>query len=775
MTRGKALHLALLGAALASVVWVRMLGTSADVPGSREPFIVEEAARRPAANGREHLYLPGYDDWYWLRLARNRFERGSACDAVVDGDCRDLATHAPVGRSMLYPDTLHVRALAALHRVLVRLDPGHPLTETALVLQVLLGAACVLPAFAIGRMLAGAWGGSAAALGVGLAPILLGRSMGGDNDAWQVLLPLCMTWAAASALLASRTAAAAGLALLAGAVAGLHAGDWNGWPLACGSLLLGLLAVTAVQAFLRVRDRADTTPLRRALLVSALFAAATALSGTALGVDVVSTSLAVVRSELGLAAAGPGAAWPDPFRYVGELRPNDLRGIARDLGGPLAALGTALGALALLLPGRAGERRGAVPHAPAILVAVWLAATFAVAFRAARFSLPLAAPAGLAFGAAVGRGVEAMRAAPLRPGLRRLAGAAAMLAAAALLGLLVRQGAAGVGRELPLMEDAWWDALSELRETSPSDAIVTTWWPFGHWTAYVSERRVTADGASLRTHLPYWIARVLAAPSDAEATGILRMLDCGSEVGPVLPEGARGAYGRLRAAGLDGSEAVRWIDELVRLGRADAEALLAERGLAPAARSRVLAATHCAPPPAYLVLSTSLWSDPSWLAIASWDFAAGAERALPEPAAPHAWSCRTTPEGRLHCPIGRPSAEPGALLAVVFDPEETRAAPLRLASQREGPAPAPVPGTPAWLRVAGPNGIRDVAFPEATRPGLDVLVDLERARVYVGPPRLLRSTFVRLVLLDGAGSERFEKVSAQAGLLHRVTVWRVHW
>jgi hypothetical protein len=56
-----------------------------------------------------------------------------------------------------------------------------------------------------------------------------------------------------------------------------------------------------------------------------------------------------------------------------------------------------------------------------------------------------------------------------------------------------------------------------------------------------------------------------------------------------------------------------------------------------------------------------------------------------------------------------------------------------------------------------------------------VLVDLERARVHVGAPALVRSTLLRLAYLDGAGSERFEKVAEHTSLGERVTVWGVRW
>jgi hypothetical protein len=84
-----------------------------------------------------------------------------------------------------------------------------------------------------------------------------------------------------------------------------------------------------------------------------------------------------------------------------------------------------------------------------------------------------------------------------------------------------------------------------LREESPPEAIVNTWWDYGYWTKYLAGRRVNADGGSLATHILYWTGRALAAPTERESAGRLRMIDCGSDATP-QPEGREGAYGKLR-------------------------------------------------------------------------------------------------------------------------------------------------------------------------------------------------------------------------------------
>src|SRR5262249_8636239 len=142
------------------------------------------------AGGREHVYLGDWDSYFWLRQARNRLRTGSVCDAVVDGEGRDTHANAPFGRRMPYERSLHVLAIAQPHRLITVFAPAYPLDATAFLVPVLLGALGVLAAFAIGVRLAGPAGGLAAALAVGLDPTILRRTLGSDDDVWNVTLPL---------------------------------------------------------------------------------------------------------------------------------------------------------------------------------------------------------------------------------------------------------------------------------------------------------------------------------------------------------------------------------------------------------------------------------------------------------------------------------------------------------------------------------------------------------------------------------------------------------
>jgi hypothetical protein len=103
------------------------------------------------------------------------------------------------------------------------------------------------------------------------------------------------------------------------------------------------------------------------------------------------------------------------------------------------------------------------------------------------------------------------------------------------------------------------------------------------------------------------------------------------------------------------------------------------------------------------------------------------------------------------------------------NPERTR---IRMVPR---PDAAALEATPALVEIARTDRLLDVAPADAT-VDLAVLVDPDRKRVFIGTPRVVHSTLVRLALLDGRYSPQFQKIFDQLGVdQRRVTVWRIVW
>jgi hypothetical protein len=789
--------------------------------------------RADGAGGRSYVLLGDLDSYFWLRQARARLCSGAEC-APVDSD-HDPFTLAPVGMKRR-TGSLHVSAIAAVHRIASLVDPAQPLPLSAFWVPVVVGVLGVVPAFAIGRRLAGPVGGFFAAVFSALHPVMLQRSMGSDNDVWNVVLPLFMAWALIAALTATRRAAQVAGAIAAGAVAGLHAATWRGWTFAFVILLTGL-AGTAVLHALRSRlqsSEEERAWLRTTVIVGVIYYFATALGAALIGSDpsVLSIPLDAVSFlwatfvPPAAPVAGGGLAWPAALDTVGELWVPNLGSIAGYSYGALLFFVGWIGLLVLFLP-RADWQVGhflvliggtllyrylltaqldrpvllallALPLAvagalsaaaardadtpqrgTAVLVAVWFVAALYFSFNAMRFILLLAAPFGLAAGTAVGRlhlwlDAEAARQSwvPAAPA-RALVG----LALAALVVMPARNGYSTAAAYVPAIDRAWVDSLERLRATTAPDAIVNAWWDYGYWIAYYGERRVSADGGTLLTHVPHWLARAQLAPSESESVGLLRMLNCGSDATP-FDENGQGAFAKLRGYGVDDRAAAVTVGRLASLSRAAATELLAGLGLNDAARGDVLSATHCTPPESYLMLTTDQAVMQGWWSQGTWD-PDGSASSESSPAfsrgfVTREWvSCAPAARGELRCPVGQAVGDGRRIEAVIYRDGAPGQAALEVLA---GGQPEPSRAVPPLVLVAGPQALEQIEPPAGDPAQPVVLIDTVGARVLVGSVKALRSTYTALLHLDGRYVRHFHKVDDRTGYRgQRVVTWRIDW
>jgi hypothetical protein len=458
--------------------------------------------------------------------------------------------------------------------------------------------------------------------------------------------------------------------------------------------------------------------------------------------------------------------------------------------------------------------------ATGILGIAWLGATLWMSFEGNRYIVLVIAQLSIAAGVSLGHVAPAVAALGLRRA--RLARAAGTLAAAgfaaAALGPVATDGLSEAIAYTPTINSAWTAGFSAIRSQSASDAIVDIWWDYGHWAKYYNERAVVLDGALLQSQSVHWMARALAAPSDTEAIGLLRMMNCGDVADPDGASPAR-PYDMLMRWSADPGLAFRSVMEIARSPREQAASFLRGAGLPEARAAALLETVYCTPPQSFLVLTTDLFYTQGWLVFGWWNpgLAHMVELArrstidaavpiieqrygLPEAtardyytAASHVrtetdrisfaasgaqmwsrdWQTCTAQGEALYCPLGVGDLEAGPYLQdMVVDsknPERTR---MHVVPRADAPA---VEATPALVEVAEHDQLQDVPLSGAT-VGLAVLVDPDQKRVFVGTPGVVHSTLVRLALLDGRYSPRFQKMYDRLGVdRRRVTVWRIGW
>jgi hypothetical protein len=534
------------------------------------------------------------------------------------------------------------------------------------------------------------------------------------------------------------------------------------------------------------------------------------------------------------------------FRQVWGAADLSAISFALLLFGPLAIV---LLAIALL-----DRRSDEYLNAAIVLVIVWFLASAVLSREAMRFQMFLAPPFAIAAGVFFGRVCGWLRAlvqpwlidtlggpTPRRPNprveamreRRRRQIVAGVIAArfvvfagacAAIAGPVV----SGVGLlrdALPMIHSGWVSALEEIRRATPPGTIVHTSWDTGYWAQFFAERPTTGDGGSLSTDVPYWTARALMAPADAETAGILRMLECGSAVRSGA-EAERSAANRLVRAGIHPTLAPGFLARLVSVPPDEAHQLLQKESIAGEEARRVLEASHCEAPPSVVVTSSRLLGPNGWRYLGNWDF----RRAFVTQRSSRLPTDEALAE--LTRDLGYESAEARRLLAEVagFGPGRAPASfftdlggwvteewvPCRPSTAaggaswqcpvagrgpgRESPvesvtwtAGAGEPVTDVVVRMgSGPEGVRPRVVVVADRGllrkvdggaspsaaagagrDLAVLVDAEGARVLVGSPSAISSGFTRLHFLDERYSPSFRRLFERRGPRdERVVVWQ---
>jgi len=824
-------------------------------------------------DGVRHVFLGGIDGYYWLKLAASLLAHGTVCDRVENGACIDALADAPLGQPIEYTGSPHVYAIAGLHRLITWLRPGFPLSSTGVVLTVLVSALMVIPAFILARALSNALGGFVAALAVSTNSVVIERTVDADDDVWIVALPILTACLLVSAFGRPRWSERGLLAALAGGSLAILAAVWKGWPLFGLLTLAGLGAIVAWDLLGRMIRRRSSSALAAIAGVCTISAAiGFALMGWALHIRIDSGLIidqfsGVLGHPAVVDAPLDTAPFPDTFQFVAELAAVNASVIEESLGVVGLGLGVFGFALPLLAPGvrnslytlalaalavacaaalgHVGAGRtatlgivgavtvaagvagwlGKTPPQPqlaagAILGFAWLGATLWQSFGGLRYVLLAVPPLSIAAGIAVGclaSAVAAVGPRRWRPGRILGLSLAGALAAAVVIPVAV----GGVRRayaHYPAVNSAWATVFSKIRTQSIPDAIVDTWWDYGHWAKYLTGRAVNLDGASLQNRGVHWMARALAAPTDVASLGFLRMMNCGDVTDPDGAPPARPYETLVRWNG-DRALDYRTIGSLAQVRPALAASVLQGIGLSDERAAALLKVMECRPPESYLVLTTELLRTQGWKESGQWDpnlaYVVDLARRYPADiaertierrfgvpaAAAHDlyvtaryvrseegriafaaseaqtwstdWQSCATEADSLHCPLDLGDFRLGAHLQDVSvdlrDPQRTR---IRMLAH---PGAEPTEAIPAFVEIARPDRLEDVAVQGAT-VHLAVLVDPERGRVFVGTPGIVRSTVVRLTLLDGRYSPSFQKIADELGVdRRRVTAWRIVW
>ncbi|MBW2964719.1 hypothetical protein KY363_04630 [Candidatus Woesearchaeota archaeon] len=809
----------------------------------------------------KYVYLGDIDSYFWLREVRKLEENGTVCDEVdyQNQICYwDTYTQAPLkGGSPLKEAKASPYSYTILyvHKVGKLFNPDLTLMQAAFYTPLIYAIISAILAFLIGKAISGNLAGLITSIIISVNPIALSRTLGSDNDPINMLFPLLTVIFFIHAFKTKDWKMKIGFGAATGLSIGLYAWAWQGWWFIF-DFIVGAMLIYAAFQILRlliktkklskaVRDSEVTHTATAFLVIIASSAAFIAIFTTA------KTFLNAILSPFWFMQTKVAALqnfWPNVLVTVAEFNPGSLGTVVSQMGGKLMFFLGLMGVILIIfkneeklkkehkyliafaalvylllvsdyginmnpitymallaLPVAAGflillKTEENIDIRMALLLVIWFIATTYAALKGVRFTLLMVSAFGVAFGVTISfvyKRLVAWVSSELKINELLTKSIVVILLLLVLISP-VKAGYYTASSYIPSVNDAWYDTLTKINQNSSNDAIINSWWDFGHWFKYIADRRVTLDGSSQGGPPLHWLGKLMVTDNESMSVGILRMLDCGSNT----------AFDKLNPVINDTSKSIDILDEIVTLEKKDAGQYLLDQGLTKTQATDVLKYTHCDPPEDFFITSEDMVGKAGvWAHFGSWDFQRAemyikvkgstleeGKSILMSPeynlteseAEQYYYEIQTQDDNQWITPW--PGYMSGVQACETPRIDGTMICNQALSNGQQIPLvvnltnydvtiPAKEAYRPTSVVYITENGTEEKKFTENTLDFSLVLVPSgDGYSSLVTHPYLANSMFTRLFYLNGHGLRNFDKFDDQRGVTGgRIIVWKVDW
>ncbi len=606
--------------ALAAKEWEKFYQQNQQLIDSQQQQLAEQF-RNNFRDGKGFPYLLGIDPYYYYRQTYYVLTYGFPGTEIRDGKVWDTYRMAPLGRETEW--NFHHWFAAYWHRFL-NIFGDYPLMYTFFFVGTLFSALTVIPAFFIGRILTrNNAGGFFTAMLIAVSAFFVARTTGesSDTDVYAVFFPVLIAWL----FLQSREQVKLRPTLLwlaaAGFLTGVFAFAWTGWwyiavfiiATILFELVLKLLA--PLLPFLSPKEEREISIKER--LRSLLMAAGVYVLTTIVAVNFLTSfrqSLKVLfgpQQFIRLKAVAVTTYWPNIKTTVAELNVPAFSHVLSQFDGQFYF---ALALLGIVFLAFSKDQLGRRNWALSFFLALWFAASSYATTKGVRFILQLTPAFSIALGALLGTTwLYASRWLSKHLQVnRKIASMLVFLVLSLLLISPVKSGYSQAFNSVSSMNDWWYSALTKIKQDAPPDAIITSWWDFGHWFKAIAERSVTFDGGTQTGYGAYWVGKALLTDNETVAVGIIRMLNCGQN----------NAFNEFTKTINDPPRQIDILNEIIVQERAGAVETLHRYNLTPEQIAAVLQYTHCPNPPVdYFITSDDMIGKSGvWGHFGSWDY-----------------------------------------------------------------------------------------------------------------------------------------------------------
>ncbi|MDD4939648.1 MAG: STT3 domain-containing protein [Candidatus Omnitrophica bacterium] len=467
-------------------------------------------------------YLMELDCWHWARYVDNVIRHGYPGDEKVYGKQLDLFMLAPKGMYLFWDQFLFY--FSAFLYKLFSLFTRVPLFTFLFYLPLFFIAVFITCLYLFSLRYCGPAGAALTCLFAGLGPIFLPRSTAGwfDKDILNLLFPLMAAWGYLLSYDGRSRKDKLPWLIFSGFWIGIFCSNWTYWWFIPAIIVIYEFLAIGSLFFRKVYFKADTaySLKEHSFSLSALLLCGTAWIVLLCGFWPLSDFYKRIRMAFVLNKPLMSSIWPNVYSTVGELRTMNLREIAGSAGGNFI-FGLSLACLLIISARVIFDRKYPVFKRRAfIILALWFISMFFASTRGIRFAVFILVPLGVFLGWAI-NDVYVF----LRKSIKLWAAVWYFAVFAVLTFGFMGRARRTAENISPLMNDSWYKVLSIVKEKTPQDTILNSWWDFGDWFKVAAGRRVIFDGQSQDTPQAYWMARALLTNDEKKAIGILRMLN----------------------------------------------------------------------------------------------------------------------------------------------------------------------------------------------------------------------------------------------------------
>jgi len=553
-------------------------------------------------------YLMELDCWHWARNVENVVRYGHPGDEVVNGRQFDnlmlspLGAHVPWDQFLFYSSAFLYNLFCIFKQV--------PLFAFLFYLPLFFVTIFIVVLYFFSRSLTGSLGAIISCLYIGLCPIFIPRSCVGwfDMDILNLLFPISIIWVYLISSVASSLRNRLLWICFSSFLVGLFCFTWVNWWFIFFIILMYeifYLAGIFFMSWKRGEKNSDLLRQRGISLISfltfSLFWIILFSGLEPLQVLYHETSKALILNKPLLPSI-----WPNVFSTVGELRKVSIGEMPNAAGDSVVFKIALLCLLTVLIRASFSRRYNAFKRNAIIILTLWFLSMSFASLRGVRFTVFLLIPLGISLGWVLDEIYGYFRNIN-----KKWMGSLAVITLSLFLSIGFINKAYNTAKGiLPLIDDTWYDVLNLIKEKTPRDAVLNSWWDFGDWFKVVARRRVIFDGQTQNVPQAYWMARALLSGNEDEVMGILRMLN----------NGGNKAFEVIDKYLNDPQKSVLLLESVIALNPENAQKALLDFLPYPVA-AEVLRLLFTKPPDAYFVVDPTMQAKISAISyLGNWDF-----------------------------------------------------------------------------------------------------------------------------------------------------------